>query len=175
MAYIKVALRTVFGNEGGFQDDPDDNGNWTGDKCGEGILKGTKFGISGHSYPHLDIKNLTIERAAKIYEVDFWRPLRLNEVWEQKVATEIFDTAVNCGIITAIKIWQRAINIANYPNKDLVVDGIVGEKTLDATNHFQRLSILMKSLNGFQFMRYHEIIEKNPKKEKFAASWISRT
>lgn len=36
----------------------------------------TKYGISKRSYPHLDIANLTKEKAAEIYRRDFWPPIK---------------------------------------------------------------------------------------------------
>lgn len=49
------AVSFVLAHEGGYSDDPDDDG-------GE-----TKFGISKRSYPHVDVDALTIEQAKVIY------------------------------------------------------------------------------------------------------------
>ena len=46
-----AAIAMVLAHEGGFQGMPDDPGNWTGGRLGDGTLKGTKFGISAASYP----------------------------------------------------------------------------------------------------------------------------
>jgi len=92
----------------------------------------------------------------------------------QSIATEILDTAVNCGTVTAAKIWQKAINMTNYPKDDIVVDGKVGPITIYATNS-ANASALLKALNGFQFIRYQKVIEDNPKMEKYAHSWLART
>lgn len=37
----------------------------------------TKFGISKRAYPKLDIVNLTVEDAKKIYERDYWKGLQM--------------------------------------------------------------------------------------------------
>ncbi|WP_409563980.1 glycosyl hydrolase 108 family protein [Rhizobium leguminosarum] len=60
--------------EGGYSNDPNDRGNWTGQNVGVGILKGTKNGIAAHAYPRLDIKNLTLDETKSIYERD-WKPI----------------------------------------------------------------------------------------------------
>ena len=52
----------ILHNEGGYQCDPDDRGNYTSG----GILRGTKYGISARQYPRLDIKNLTPDQASNI-------------------------------------------------------------------------------------------------------------
>lgn len=54
--------------EGGYSSNRKDPGNWTGGKVGAGVLKGTKYGIAAHSYPNLDIKNLTLDDVKPIYE-----------------------------------------------------------------------------------------------------------
>ena len=55
MADFDKAFDIIVGVEGGFSLDPNDPGNWTGGKRGVGELKGTRWGISAKSYPHLDI------------------------------------------------------------------------------------------------------------------------
>jgi len=50
---------------------PEDDSNCAGSKQGRGELKGTKYGIAAKSYPHLDIKNLTLDQAKAIYMQDF--------------------------------------------------------------------------------------------------------
>jgi lysozyme family protein len=174
MAEIKTALVKLFGVEGGFQRLHDDNGNWTGGKVGVGRLVGTKYGISAASYPALDIPNITLDHAAYIYDRDFWSPLRLSEVTSQAIAEEICDTAVNCGVVTAAVIVQESVNLTNYPSQDLVVDGKLGPVSVAAINGHRSPRTLYKALNGFQFIRYLKIIERNPGQEKFIKSWLSR-
>lgn len=79
--------------EGGYSNDPKDAG-------GE-----TKFGISKRSYPNLDIKNLTIEKAMEIYRKNYWEPLNLDK-YSLPVSLVIFDTAINMGRETALAIWK---------------------------------------------------------------------
>ncbi|MEZ9473500.1 glycosyl hydrolase 108 family protein, partial [Vibrio lentus] len=73
-AYV-TAFERVIGHEGKYQNLYDDRGNWTTGVVGEGERKGTKFGIAAMSYPHLNIKQLTIEQAKEIYYRDFWLKL----------------------------------------------------------------------------------------------------
>jgi hypothetical protein len=61
--------------EGGLSLDANDSGNFTPD----GRLVGSKFGISAHSYPDVDIPNLTIEQANLLRKVDFWDKVRGDE------------------------------------------------------------------------------------------------
>jgi len=88
--------------EGGYVNDPHDPG-------GE-----TKFGICKRSYPELDIKNLTIEKAMDIYKRNYWDHLPLENL-PFSVAFVIFDTAVNMGKETAIVLMK---NVKYDPIKD---------------------------------------------------------
>ncbi len=165
-ADISKSLVVIFGHEGGYVNDPIDPG-------GE-----TKYGISKHSYPHEDIKHLTLKRAAWLYEQDFWNPLHLTELKSQGLATEVFDTAVNCGVGTSARIVQKVCNHLNGRGRDYPVDGRLTSETIRWLNFYtaeksRRLQIY-KLLNGYQLGRYIDIVDHNPKMEKYLKSWLSR-
>ena len=98
----------LFGHEGGYTDDRNDPGNWTGGKVGEGQLKGTKYGISAASYPSLEIKNLTLDQAKAIYEADYWAKAGCPDM-PPRLAYACFDAAVNNGVGRAVRWLQGAI------------------------------------------------------------------
>lgn len=114
------AFERVIGHEGGYTDDPRDRGNWTTGKIGQGVCKGTKYGISAMAYPNIDIKNLTIEGAKTIYRSDYWNKCHIDEL-PDCVRFDMFDAAVNSGIGTAVKLMQRALGVKP--------DGIWGANT----------------------------------------------
>jgi lysozyme family protein len=160
------AFEISIGNEGGYVNDPDDAG-------GE-----TKFGISKRVYPDLDINNLTLEDAKRLYYNDFWdtKACNMNRL-PSKVAIEVFDTGINMGMTTAFKMLQEALNLLNqmetkYP--DLVVDGIIGDMAIYIISKVEEHKLL-KCLNGLQFCRYLSMVEHSHSREKFFASWIERT
>lgn len=95
-----VAFDRLLGHEGGYVNDPNDPG-------GE-----TKWGISKRSYPDLDIKNLTREEAKVIYRRDFWDRIHAEEL-HSAVAFQAFDTAINSGIGTSVRLLQRALGVAD--------------------------------------------------------------
>lgn len=105
-----VAFDRLIKHEGGYSDDPRDLGNWTGGAVGVGELKGTKFGIAAHSYPYLDIKNLTLDQAKEIYRRDFWDILGNAH---SAIKFQLFDAAVNHGRGNAIRFLQRAVRVAD--------------------------------------------------------------
>ncbi len=93
--------------EGGYQNNPDDVGNWTGGRKGQGIQKGTNFGISAASYPDLDIINLTQSQADAIYFKDYWVASGADKLpWPYCLLA--FDTAVLHGV-SASKKWQQEV------------------------------------------------------------------
>lgn len=90
--------------EGGYQNNPNDIGNWTGCEIGVGINKGTNFGISACSYPDLDIINLTPQQAKEIFYRDFWVPSGASAMLTKELALLVLDTAVLHGV-NAAKNW----------------------------------------------------------------------
>lgn len=88
------------GHEGGYVNDPNDPG-------GE-----TNWGISKRSYPDLDIKNLTRAEAVAIYHRDFWDKVHADKLYPS-VAYQLLDFAVNSGPETAIRYYQKALNVAD--------------------------------------------------------------
>lgn len=90
----------LIGHEGGYVNDPRDPG-------GE-----TNWGISKRSYPNVDIRNLTREGAKVIYKRDFYDRLNGDKL-NDGVAYQLFDIAVNSGIETAIRMYQRALGVAD--------------------------------------------------------------
>lgn len=118
------AFRRVIGHEGEFQQDRLDRGNWTTGVIGEGQLKGTKFGISAMTYPHIDIRNLTLSDAKAVYYRDFWQRVQGDQL-HAALAYQLFDAAINHGVGNAIRMLQRAVGVAD--------DGHYGPITQSAT------------------------------------------
>ena len=158
------AFKELIGIEGGYVNNKNDKG-------GE-----TKFGISKRAYPNLDIKNLTLEKAKDIYYNDYWFALKLDYIDKYEIALELFDTGVNMGIWKASTMLQEALNLLNRNQKnfkDLIVDGAIGGKTISAYNSVDK-KILLKVLNGLQFMKYVEICERDKTQEVFFNGWMKR-
>ena len=114
----------ILAHEGKFTNNPLDRANWTSGKIGRGELKGTKYGISAMTYPHLDIKNLAYGMACDIYYKDFYLPFS-GAVAGQAARYQLLDYAVNSGVSRATKALQKAVGA--------VPDGWIGPKTTAAT------------------------------------------
>lgn len=90
----------IMGHEGGYVNNPNDPG-------GE-----TNWGISKRAYPNLVISKLTRENAKEIYYHDFWLVIDAKDL-PKSVTFQLFDFAVNSGIQTAIRYFQRALGVAD--------------------------------------------------------------
>lgn len=134
------AFERLIDHEKGLSLDPKDRGNWTAGVIGKGELKGTKYGISAMSYPHLDIRNLTLDQAKAIYRAEYWG--RADEI-PDAVRFDFFDAAVNSGYEQSVKWLQRAAGASP--------DGKVGPKTLEAARSMDPHR-LAKRFNGFRLM-----------------------
>lgn len=133
MADFRIAVAQTLVNEGGFQNEPNDAGNWTGGAIGKGECKGTKYGISAREFPTLDIPNLTTEQAEQIYETKYWFPL-YNQIVSQLIANKLFDQGVNEGVETAVRILQDTIGATP--------DGGFGIQTLTLLNAANPYTVL---------------------------------
>lgn len=120
-AIFEKTFERIIGNEGNFQDDPKDRGNWTTGVIGKGENKGTKFGIAAMSYPTLDIKNLTLDQAKQIYFNDWWIKMGMQK-FPAVLQYQMIDAAINHGMSEANKMVQRAVSVNP--------DGIIGSVTL---------------------------------------------
>ncbi len=159
--------------EGGYVNDPSDSG-------GE-----TKFGITkvvarGFGYQGL-MKDMPYQTAVDIYEARYWKPLQLDVVLKlaPTVAEELFDTGVNMGIERAGIFLQRCLNALSIGVDNLVVDGKIGQKSMEILSAFLNQrgpageKVLLKMLNCLQGEFYITLTERRVKDKKFIYGWIS--
>lgn len=148
----------ILQHEGGYVYDPVDPG-------GE-----TKYGISKRSYPHVDIKNLTIEQAKDIYYRDWWLRLRCNEIQDDRIAQKLLDTCVNVGAMTGVRLLQRALCDVGDP---VTADGLIGPQTIGAANRADPIALLA-SMRYHQAQHYKKLIDRNPELARFERGWMNR-
>ena len=116
MSNFEKAFEIIIGHEGGYTADPRDRGNWDTGVIGKGTLKGTKYGVSAMSYPHLDIKNLTLDDARRIYRANYWDAIGADQL-PAPLALDAFDTAVNSGVgrakqfLAQTRDWQKYLDL----------------------------------------------------------------
>jgi len=127
----------------------------------------TKYGISQKSYPQVNLEKLTEENAKAIYKRDYWDRIMGDLIISQQIAEELFDTAVNMGVKSAVKLLQLT-------NTNLIADGIFGIKTLEAVNS-STPETLMPLYKLIRIARYAAICNADRTQDKFLLGWINRT
>lgn len=115
-----ILMDRILAHEGGYTRNPLDRGNWTSGKIGRGKLRGTKYGISAMSFPHLDIKNLTRGMAMDIYRETYYMCFE-EYVHGNAARYQLLDYAVHSGTEQAIRALQKAVKARP--------DGILGPET----------------------------------------------
>lgn len=158
MSIFEIAAKWTMAAEGGY-------GNSSNDLGGE-----TNFGISKRNYPHLDIKNLAVEKAILIYKSDFWDKYRIGEIKDQSLANQIFDMIFNMDYTKAIYCIQKGIR--TIENIDL--DGIMGSETIKAINLIEP-KILLNAIRIERMRHYLKRITENKTQLMNMPSWIRRT
>ncbi len=169
MASFETAIPFILANEGGFQANPADSGNYDAD----GNLIGTNYGISGqvariYGYDG-PMEQLPLETAKAIYYDLYWTGL--DEIQSDAIATKILDYFVNFGRGGGTKIVQRAAN--EFEGINLAVDGGFGPATIGAVNSIDPI-VLMDSLIAQATEQYKAIAASDPEKAGFLPGWMAR-
>ena len=148
--------------EGGYSNDKNDKGGKT--KFGITEEEARDFGYKG------DMQDLTKDFAKNIYLKKYYLGNKLDKVVNDKVALSICDWAVNSGR-NGTKNAQIAVN--QLTNANLDVDGIIGNKTLDALNAVDPEKFL-EVYHNLQRIYYKGKVEVDRTQEKFLTGWLNR-
>lgn len=121
MARFNEEFDKLMKAEGGYVNDPNDAGGetyagvsrknhpkWSGWKIIDEIKSKTdKKDLNKVLKQNVKLNKLLQE----FYKFNFWDIMDLDDIPSQKIAHQLFDTAVNCGRINAIKFAQRTLGI----------------------------------------------------------------
>lgn len=170
MAVFNIAYKITKPLEGGYVNDPRDNG-------GE-----TYCGISRRFHPDLQIWRILDQKAHPIKWNTIFKPLEnrvraffIREYWKklyleymkQSLANQLFDFAVNSGKGRAVKELQTALNSFG---ERLKVDGAIGQKTLAAISRHDS-DTLAKNLHARRSLFLKEESKNQP---HYAKNWNRR-
>lgn len=136
-------------NEGGYNNDPKDSGGetycgvarrynktWDGWKVIDRyriICEHDNINPKNNPKEFKNRMNLLLKnnseidyKIRKLYSEEYWQPCKCDGIGEvdKKLALYVFDYAINSGVSRAVKDLQAVLNV--------VVDGKIGEKTLEA-------------------------------------------
>ena len=175
------ALKIVLGFEGGYVNDPNDKGGETNYGITASTLNSAK--IKGWVPSNITIQNIKLEHVKTIYKKGYWDVVKADGL-PDPLNLILFDAAVNHGPSTAVKLLQESLNSILKVGSNLVVDGIIGPKTLAAVkdvismdhnmwlqpNSLVRYLCIDVLMNRVEL--YTSIITNNKSQEKFFKGWI---
>ncbi|MEM9822908.1 MAG: glycosyl hydrolase 108 family protein [Bacteroidota bacterium] len=188
MAQFNLVIDLVLDLEGGFQNNPADWGNYNAydddgnlvpyrERKGRTLQSGTNRGISTALFSTLlkrvvteeEIRSISVSMARDIYKVVFWDNIKGDHISDQRIANLIFDTHVNHGSYGK-KMVQVVLNNLGF---NLVVDGIIGTKTLTAINSAM-VADLHDGILDIRILKYRELAEKREDNDRFLNGWLNR-
>lgn len=117
------ALKVILHHEGGYANHPEDPGGITN----LGVTKNTWEQWTGKPATEADMRALTPEKVAPLYQARYWNACRCGDL-PGDLALCVFDFAVNAGPVRAAKFLQRMVGVAD--------DGKIGPATLAAVRAF---------------------------------------
>lgn len=155
--------------EGGYQNHPDDDGNYNS----LGQLVGTNHGISAPIYEKWikrvptvsDMKNMLKGTALEIFLKWFWQPLKCDYFINQSVANIFFDHAINAGNTRAITLLQKVL--VDKFNRPMPIDGIIGTLTIGNANSVNQEQLHQK-IKEYRKAYYEEL------GGEFEEGWLNR-
>lgn len=168
MADFKKAQQIVGINEGGYQIDPRDTGNYY-----KGHLIGTNWGISapvlatflGRIPLKEEMMNLKQKTAEQILKQNFWLKNNLDKLKNQSVATIIYDGIVNHGTNGMRVLLNKAIEILGGSINSYEILTIKGIKYL---NRFNQKS-LFYAIKKMRSNKY-----KKSSQTQYINGWLAR-
>lgn len=100
----------------------------------------------------------------QFYRTEFWQPIHGDLIDSQKIANNIYDWFVNSGREAIIQV-QTALNI--------IADGVVGAKTIQAINTVNE-NDLNNIIINHRVAFVKDLVRKKPKDAEFLKGWINR-
>lgn len=187
MADFNKAMQFIFAAEGGFNDIKSDKGGATNygislqflrnagidetDLDNDGIVMEKVGDLNNDgTVDKKDIYLLSEEMAKKVYFKYFWLPVMANVIDSQKIATCLFDMAINSGKNPAVRTLQKALNLNGAK---LLPDGDIGPKTMDAIFAADENKVFEYYLALRQAF-YDNLVKMNPSQAVFQNGWKNR-
>ncbi|MEM7471120.1 MAG: holin-associated N-acetylmuramidase [Pseudomonadota bacterium] len=179
MINVDDITQEILRAEGGYVNDPDDPGG------------ATNFGVTIHTMRRLgldltgdgrvtvaDVKALTREQAAEIFEDHYYRRPRIDAL-PGPIQASVYDMYVNAGS-NAVKILQRLLREMGY---DIAKDGAIGPQTIRTcfAAHGEAKDFLVDAYGIARRNYYYAIGDRRPASRKYArrrnggkGGWITR-
>ena len=165
MAKVELFAPKILRYEGGFVNDPKDNGGATNmgvthatwrmvgyDKDGDGDIDAE------------DIRLLSKEDAVKVLRLNYWNRWKADQITNQSIAEILVDWVWGSGK-WGIVIPQRILKVPD--------DGIVGNATLFAVNSANQRG-LHEAIFQARGRFILDLVKNHPEQKKFLDGWMNR-
>lgn len=173
---VDEMIAGIIAREGGFVNHPSDPGGATNFGITQAVARAN--GYKG------DMRSLSKTTACEIYRREYVEKpgfLAIAEI-DPVVGEEVIDSGVNAGQRRAALWFQQALNVLNRRGKDyadIAEDGVIGRGTIGAFQALRRRrgdakarQLMLKALNGLQFMHYFNLASGGTKFEDFMVGWV---
>jgi lysozyme family protein len=131
----------------------------------------TKWGIASKYNPGVDVANLTLEQAKKIYAEKYATPFHLQDISDQDVQDRVLDCVVNPGQDEGSKLVQQAIN--RIRPGSVAEDGCIGPETVSRINALAP-DELIPHIRACRVLFYFNDVQKNPDRLPYLFGWLVR-
>ena len=156
MSNFKECLDIVLKSEGGFVNHPSDPGGMTN----LGVTKKVWEDFVGHPVSEADMRALTPEKVAPMYEQKYWRPC-YGEVLPRGLNFLVFSMGINSGTGRSVKLLQQSLGC--------VADGAIGPKTRELISSSDVSKLIAKFSEARR--EYYRSLKTFP---VFGKGWITR-
>jgi lysozyme family protein len=174
MSDFYMAIPTILKHEGGWVCHPSDPGGETNHGISTLMVERERISNQELGLPEGRspgwMKAMTVESASKIYKKFFWDKPGYSQILDQRMATKVFDVAVNCGPARAHVMAQRAVNRCG---QNVQADGILGSKSIQALNTVDPQAWMLAMCDE-QLKYYQAIVAKRPSLAVFLKNWTKR-
>lgn len=128
--------------EGDYSSDRGDTGNFVNVKGGKRFI-GSKYGISapilmnhlGRIPTQQDMKDLSYKEASAIYKKKYWDKQNINKIYNQSIATLLYDGCVNQGISGTKRVLRQSLRELNVNIGD---ENPFSDKYIDIMNNLDQ-------------------------------------
>lgn len=167
MANFNQSYTRTAANEGGYQSNPNDPGNYNS----AGQLVGTNWGISapvyedwlGYPPTKQQMQSMPASTAKAIMRAKFWDKIQGDNLPNQAVADILFDGVVNHG--RGVRLAQEVLGVT--------ADNIFGPATFNALVNTPSAQFY----NAYKERRrqyYYQLVQNNSNLNQFLAGWLKR-
>jgi lysozyme family protein len=153
---FKECLDLVLKSEGGYVNNPADPGGMTN----LGVTKRVWEEFTGHESDEKEMRSLTFEKVAPLYEQKYWRPC-YGEVLPRGLDFVVFSMGVNAGPGRSVKLLQSSIGC--------VPDGVIGPATRRLISDSNSATLIGKFSEARR--EYYRSLKNFP---IFGKGWLNR-